>query len=76
MNSSDNRIALISSDGYQSQLNTSDGKGFHWCTDVRDELPIKIRQSGPGSELPSTLIKMFMDATASGKDRPAMWIDR
>ena len=46
---------MISANGYQGLVNPFEGKGLHWSTDVHDELPVKMRQSGTGSEVPFTL---------------------
>ena len=51
----DDRLVIMSATGYKARINPEDGKGLHWSTDVHDELPIKMRQSGPGSEVPFTL---------------------
>ena len=52
------------------------GKGLHWTCNIDDELPVKMRQSGPGSEVPFTLCQMFTNAVKSGGDRPALWVER
>ena len=73
---SDDRVVMMSAGGYQTLVNPSNGKGFHWATSVNDELPVKMRQSGPGSEVPFTLCQMFQGAVQTGQDRPAMWVER
>lgn len=72
----DDRVVMMSSSGYQQLVNTSNGKGLHWTSNIHDELPVKMRQSGPGSEVPFTMPQMFQNAVNSGQDRPAMWIER
>ena len=72
----DDRVVMMSAARCQTLTNSTDGKDVHWCTDVHDELPVKMRQSGPGSEVPFTLCDMFMAAVRAGQDRPAMWIER
>jgi len=52
---SDDRVVMMSADGYQTLVNPESGKGLHWTTSIHDELPVKMRQSGPGSEVPFTL---------------------
>ena len=52
---SDDRVVMISANGYQGLVNPAEGKGLHWSTDVHDELPVKMRPSGVGSEVPFTL---------------------
>ena len=49
------RVVTVSSKGYRDLVGETDGKGLHWTTDVRSELPIKMRSSGVGSERPYTL---------------------
>ena len=73
---SDDRVVMISANGYQGLVNPAEGKGLHWSTDVHDELPVKMRPSGPGSEVPFTLTQMFQNAVRSGGDRPALWVER
>ena len=53
-----------------------DGKGLHWTCNVDDELPIKMRQNGPGSEMPTTLCDLFTDAVRKGGNSPALWVER
>ena len=73
---SDDRVVMMSAQGYQSLVSPDNGKGLHWTSDINDELPIKMRQSGPGSEVPFTMCQLFMNAVRSGGDRPAMWVER
>ena len=72
----DDRVVMVSSEGYKNLLNPEDGKGLHWTCDIKEELPIKMRSSGVGSERPFTVCQMFMNAAASGKDRASMFIER
>ena len=51
----DDRVVMMSTQGYKSLVGPTEGKGLHWTSNVNDELPIKMRQSGPGSEVPFTL---------------------
>ena len=73
---SDDRVVMMSAAGYKGLVDTKDGKGLHWTCDINDELPVKMRQSGPGSEVPFTLCQLFTNAVRSGQDRPAMWVER
>ena len=72
----DDRVVMMSANGYQGLVNPDEGKGLHWTTDVNTELPVKMRQSGPGSEVPYTMTQLFKNAVQSGQDRPAMFIER
>ena len=72
----DDRVVMMSANGYQNLVNPEGGKGLHWSCNISDELPIKMRRSGPGSEVPFTLCQMFTSAVKSGGDRPAMWVER
>ena len=51
----DDRVVVMSSQGYKDLVNPVNGKGLHWVTDINAEIPIKVRASGPGSEKPITL---------------------
>jgi hypothetical protein len=51
----------MSTQGYQSLVTCENGKGLHWATDVNDELPVKVRPSGIGSERPTTIPMAFLD---------------
>jgi hypothetical protein len=57
----DDRIVMMSTQGYQSLVTCENGKGLHWATDVNDELPVKVRPSGIGSERPTTIPMAFLD---------------
>ena len=72
----DDRVVMVSANGYQQLVKPENGKGLHWSCDVHDELPVKMRQSGPGSEVPYTLSQMYLNSVQSGGDRPAMWVER
>ena len=72
----DDRVVTMSSQGYKNLVNPKDGKGFHWTTDIDQELPVRMRASGPGSERPLTLCQLFEKAVKSGGDRPAMFVER
>ena len=72
----DDRVVMMSATGYRNLVNPQNGKGLHWTSDINDELPIKMRQSGPGSEVPFTMPQLFMNAVRSGQDRPALFVER
>lgn len=55
----DDRVVMMSAGGYQSLVNTESGKGLHWTCNINDELPVKMRQAGPGSEVPFTMTQFF-----------------
>jgi len=55
----EDRIALISTKGYQQLIGSQDGKNLYWTTDIDCELPIKIKQFGSGSEAPLTISDVF-----------------
>ena len=73
---SDDRVIQMSTAGYHGLVNPEEGKGLHWSCNIHDELPVKMRTSGPGSEAPFTLCQMFLNAVRSGGDRPSMWVER
>ena len=72
----DDRVVMVSSQGYKKLINSEDGKGLHWTCDINDELPIKMRSSGEGSERPFTLCQFFLNACNSGKERNSMLVER
>lgn len=39
----DDRVVMMSANGYQGLVNPDEGKGLHWTTDVNTELPVKMR---------------------------------
>lgn len=39
----DDRVVVMSTDGYKSLVNPQNGKGLHWICDIAAELPVKIR---------------------------------
>lgn len=51
----DDRVVIMSTQGYNNLVKPENGKGLHWVCDINAELPVKIRQSGPGSERPTTI---------------------
>ncbi len=57
----DDRVVVMSPQGYKALVNPVNGKGLHWVTDVHSEIPIKVKQSGPGSEKPQTVSEMFIN---------------
>lgn len=72
----DDRVVLMSSQGYKNLVNPIDGKGLHWVTDVNSEIPIKLRKSGPGSEAPTTVCNLFFDQVKKSGARAAMFVER
>lgn len=57
-------------------MGSENGKGLHWTTTITDELPVKLRTNGHGSEKPFTMNEMFMNACQSGGDKPCMFVER
>lgn len=72
----DDRVVIMSTQGYNNLVKPENGKGMHWATDINAELPVKIRQSGPGSERPTTIPQMFLNAVKQGGDRASMLVER
>jgi long-chain-fatty-acid--CoA ligase ACSBG len=72
----DERVVMMSAKGYQQLINTDDGKGLFWTDDMNQELPIKIRPFGPGSEAPTTVSKQFYEISTIQGDKPALWVER
>ena len=72
----DDRIVTMSASGYKSLINSTNGKGLHWTTDVHSELPVKVLSSGLGSERPLTVPQFFMNAVKNHGDKNAVHVER
>ena len=72
----DDFVISISKRGYEQLLKPTDGKGLHWTSDINDELPIKMKKTGAGSETPITMCELFQNAVQRSWDRPALWVER
>jgi long-chain-fatty-acid--CoA ligase ACSBG len=72
----DDRIVTMSASGYKSLINSTNGKGLHWTTEVHSELPIKVRPSGAGSERPLTVPQFFLNQVKTSGDRNALHVER
>ena len=72
----DDRVVIMSSQGYKNLVNPIDGKGLHWVTDVNSEIPIKLRKNGPGSEAPTTVSNLFINQVKASGPRPTLFIER
>lgn len=67
---------MMSTKGYQSLVNSQDGKDLYWTTEIDCELPIKIKTSGQGSETPLTLPELFRRTALKQGEKPAMLVER
>lgn len=72
----DDRVVVMSSQGYKNLVNPVDGRGLHWVTDVNQEIPIKVRPNGPGSEKPTTIPNLFFNMVKSAGPRNAIFLER
>lgn len=72
----DDRIVTMSASGYKSLINSTNGKGLHWTTDVHSELPVKVHTSGPGSERPITVPQFFINQVKNSGERNALHVER
>ena len=72
----DDRVVMMSTQGYQSLVGAENGKGLHWATDVHTELPIKMRPSGMGSERPMTIPELFLNCVKQHGPRNSMFVER
>ena len=72
----DDRVVTMSAQGYKALINSTNGKGLHWVTDVNAELPVKVRSNGYGSERPQTLTQAFYNTCKSGGERNALFVQR
>jgi long-subunit acyl-CoA synthetase (AMP-forming) len=57
-------------------VGSEDGKNLFWTTDINTELPIKMKQFGPGSEAPITLCQMFRDTALRIPEKHALLVER
>jgi len=68
---------LMSKQGYQDLVGTSDGQNLFWTTDVKAELPIKMPSTGIASEIrPDTLSNVMRKTAKERGDAPALKIQR
>lgn len=67
---------MMSTKGYQSLVNSQDGKNLYWTTENEVELPIKVRQFGAGSEPPITLTDIFRKTAIKQGEKPAFFVER
>jgi len=72
----DDRVVLMSSQGYKSLVNPIDGKGLHWVSDVNAEIPIKMRTSGSGSEQPTTIPELFYRQVKASGPKASLFVER
>ena len=72
----EDRVVMMSTKGYQSLVNSTDGQNLYWTTDLETELPIKIKQFGPGSEPPITLPDLFRKTSSKQGDKPSLYVER
>lgn len=72
----DDRVVMMSVQGYKTLASPEKGKGLHWATDVHSELPIKMRSQGPGSERPITIPKLFLNCVKENGSRNSMFVER
>jgi long-chain-fatty-acid--CoA ligase ACSBG len=72
----DDRVVMMSVEGYKTLAAPDKGKGLHWCTDVHTELPIKVRSHGSGSERPMTIPKLFLNCVKENGARNSMLVER
>ena len=70
----EDRIVMMSSKGYESIVNSSDGKNLYWTDDINAELPIKVKTSGPGSIPPVTIPEHFRYIVGKYRDRQSLLI--
>lgn len=67
---------MMSTKGYQALTGSTDGKNLYWTTEIDAELPIKVRQFGPGSEPPITLPELLKRTAVKQGDKPAFYVER
>jgi long-chain-fatty-acid--CoA ligase ACSBG len=68
---------VMSKEGFQSLMDTQDGKNFHWTTDINVELPIKMPLTGKVSQLkPTTLPRYFRSVYQNRQHTAALKVKR
>ena len=65
-------MVILSTKGYKAKCKPEEGKGLHWTVDIKDELPVRVRPNGLGSERPRTMCEAFVSAVKREGDQPAL----
>ena len=68
----DNDELLVISKAEYRKRTSEDGEFFHWCTDRRDELPICMNRTGPGSEPPQTFVQALLSNASTVPNQVAL----
>ena len=76
MKGEEDRVVIMSAQGYAQLVNTTDGKNLFWTSDINTELPIKLRKSGIGSEPPKTIGATFREIAYEKSEKIAMQVQR
>ncbi len=63
MSGDDDKMIMMSSEGYKNIVNSEDGQNLFWTTDKDTELPIRMTKSGLGSIAPRTICSVFEETT-------------
>ena len=72
----DNSEFLLVSRAAFSKRAKEDGEFLHWATDLRDELPIVMKRSGPGSEPPQTFAQNLLQNIRACPAKDALRVKR
>ena len=67
---------LMSSQGFSELLSSQDGRDLFWTTDIKKELPIKMKGSDQEIIKPSTIPISFMETVSQHKHKPAVHVMR
>jgi hypothetical protein len=62
----------MSADGFLKATVPANGQNYHWTSDVNQELPVKINNSGLGSETPITVSQLFLNTVKKSGDKIAL----
>ena len=68
-------LLLVSRTAFSKRAR-EDGEYLHWCTDIRDELPIFMKRSGPGSEPPQTFVQELRANVRETPNKDALRVKR
>jgi long-chain-fatty-acid--CoA ligase ACSBG len=72
----DDRVVIMSTKGYSQLIPTEDGRNLYWTDNINTELPIKVRNSGPGSEQPLTICQLLRNTSTRLADKYSMYQER
>lgn len=68
---------MMSAQGFQDLIGSTDGKNLHWTSDINFELPIKLSENGVGATIkPQTIPDAFSNTARIQGDKGALRVMR